>query len=83
MDEIEDKYAPKKDDKLYPIYSKRYGRMFPIPSERIRYNEETGLTECLTTGMIVYISKDGSFEMWSVPRGMYESKKLFFKNGAI
>lgn len=27
MDEIEDKYAPKKDDKLYPIYSKRYGRM--------------------------------------------------------
>jgi hypothetical protein len=83
MDEIENKYAPKKDDKLYPIYSKKYGRMFPIPKERIRHNEETGLTECLTTGMIIYISKNGSFEMWTVPRGFYESKKLFFKNGAV
>ena len=83
MDEIEDKYAPKKDNKQYPIYSKAYGRMFPIPKDRIRLNEETNMWELLTVGMIIYVKKNGSFEMWSFPRGLFESKKLFFKNGAV
>jgi hypothetical protein len=83
IDEVEDRYAPKKEDKVYPIYSKKYGRMFRIPKERIRFNEETGLTEMLTVGLIIYVRPNGAFEIWTVPRGNFDSKRIYAKIGAV
>ncbi len=79
--EIEDRYAPKADDKIYNINSKKYGRMYPVPKDRIIVNPQTGQTELLTTGIIVYVNNNGSFEMWTKQRGAFMSKKLFHKNG--
>jgi hypothetical protein len=79
--EIEDRYAPKADDKIYNINSKKYGRMYPVPKDRIIINPQTGQTELLTTGIIVYVNNNGSFEMWTKQRGAFMSKKLFHKNG--
>ena len=83
IDEIEDKYAPKKDDKFYALNSKRYGRMYPIPKDRIKFNPVTNRTELLAVGLIVYVDNDGSIEMWTVSRGNSRTKKLFYKNGCV
>jgi len=79
--EIEDRYAPKAEDKIFNINSKKYGRMYPVPKDRIIVNPKTGQTELLTTGIIVYVNNNGSFEMWTKQRGAFMSKKLFHKNG--
>lgn len=81
MVEVEDKYAPQKNNKFYAVNSKRYGRMHPIPNERIRLNPETGITELLSVGLITYIHPNGYFEIWTVPRGRNEPKRIFKKNG--
>lgn len=80
--EIEDKYAPHKDNKFYAMNSKKYGRMYPVPEDRIKLNPETGITELYTVGLIVYIYNNGSFEIWTIPRGGNVSPtKMFWKNG--
>ena len=83
LDEIEDKYAPKKDDKFYALNSKKFGRMHPIPPDRIKVNVDTGKTEMLAVGLTIFINTNGAFEVWSVNRGNQMSKKLFFKTGQL
>jgi hypothetical protein len=83
MNEIEDKYAPNKENKFYAVNSKRYGRMHPIPQDRIKLNEQTGVTELLSVGLVTYIYPNGSFEIWTVPRGLYKPKLIFQKKGSI
>ena len=83
LDEIEEKYAPKKDDKFYALNSKRFGRMWPIPADRIKVNPETGKTEMLAVGLTIQINKNGAFEVWTITRGNQLSKKIFFKTGQI
>lgn len=78
--EVEDRYAPQKNNKFYAINSKRYGRMHPIPDDRIKLNAETGITELLSVGLVTYIHPNGSFEMWTVPRGRNEPRRIFKKN---
>lgn len=83
MVEVEDRYAPKKCNKFYAHNSKRYGRMHPIPNDRIKLNAETGVTELLSVGLITYIQPNGYFEMWTVPRGRVTEPKRIFKKNAI
>lgn len=78
--EVEDRYAPQKNNKFYAINSKRYGRMHPIPDDRIKLNAETGITELLSVGLVTYIHPNGYFEMWTVPRGRSEPRRIFKKN---
>jgi hypothetical protein len=81
LDEVEEKFAPKKDDKVFNINSKKWGRMYPVPDDRIRVNRETGKTEMLTTGLTIIIELDGGFDIWTIQRGNFEPKKLFHKDG--
>jgi hypothetical protein len=83
MIEVENKYAPQKDNKFYASNSRRYGRMHPIPKERIKLNPATGLTELFSVGLITYIHPNGYFEMWTVPRGITEPKRIFKKNALV
>lgn len=80
--EIEDQYAPKKDSKFYAINSKKYGRMYPIPEDRIKFNLDTGITEMLAVGIIIYVYGNGSFEIWTVSRGNLIPRKILTKSGA-
>jgi hypothetical protein len=81
--EIEDKYAPRKNNKFYAINSKRYGRMHPIPKERIKLNPDTGITELLSVGLITYIHPNGYIEMWTLPRGKREPQRIFKKKALV
>lgn len=78
--EVEDRYAPQKSNKFYAVNSKRYGRMHPIPNERIKLNEKTGVVEVFSVGLVTYIHPNGYFEMWTAPRGLAEPKRIFKKN---
>ncbi|CAF0958686.1 unnamed protein product [Brachionus calyciflorus] len=80
--EVEDQYAPKNDSKFYAINSKKYGRMYPIPEDRIKFNLDTGITEMLAVGIIIYIYSNGSFEIWTVSRGNFMPKKILAIAGA-
>lgn len=80
--ETEDQYAPKKESKFYTINSKKYGRMYPIPDDRIKVNLDTGITEMLAVGIIIYVYGNGSFEIWTVSRGNFNPRKILTKNGA-
>ena len=82
LDEVEEKYAPKRDDKVFGINSKKFGRMWPVPTEKIKFNSETGKTEMLTTGLTIVIDEDGSFEIWTLKRGNFDVKKIFHKNAS-
>lgn len=80
--EVEDQYAPKKDSKFYGINSKKYGRMHPIPEEKIKFNLDTGITKMLALGIIIYVNGNGSFEIWTVSRGNFIPTKILTKSGA-
>jgi hypothetical protein len=81
LDEVEEKHAPKKDDKVFGINSKKYGRMNPVPHERIQINPETGKMEMLTTGLTIVLEEDGSFDIWTIKRGNFDVKRVYHKNG--
>jgi len=83
MIEVEDKYAPQKDNKFYALNSKRYGRMHAIPDDRIKLNTKTGITEVFSVGLITYIHPNGYFEMWTVPRGRNEPRRIFKKSALL
>ncbi|RMZ98814.1 hypothetical protein BpHYR1_036926 [Brachionus plicatilis] len=80
--EIEDQYAPKKDSKFCALNSKKYGRMYPIPEDRIKFNLDTGITEMLAVGIIIYVYGNGSIEIWTVSRGNFFPNKILAKSGA-
>ena len=83
LDEIEDKYAPKKEDKFYALNSKKFGRMHPIPPDRIKEFADSGKIEMYAVGITIFINANGSFEVWSVTRGNLMAKKLFCKPGQL
>ena len=62
--EIEDKYGPRTDNKSF-YYSKRYGRMFPLTKEKLKFNSESGRNEMITVGFMISIEKNGTFQFWS------------------
>lgn len=62
--EIEDKYGPRTDNKSF-YYSKRYGRMFPLTKEKLKFNPESGRNEMITVGFMISIEKNGTFQFWS------------------
>jgi hypothetical protein len=62
--EIENKYGPTVDNRAF-YFSKRYGRMFPLSKEKLKFNPEIGKNEMITVGFTIYIEKNGSFEFWS------------------
>ena len=81
LDEVEEKHAPKKDDKVFGINSKKYGRMNPVPEERIKINPNTGKMEMLTTGLTIVLDEDGSFDIWTIKRGNLDMKRIYHKKG--
>ncbi len=81
LDEVEEKHAPKKDDKVFGLNSKKYGRMNTVPEERIKINPETGKMEMLTTGLTIVLEEDGSFDIWTIKRGNFDTKRVYHKNG--
>ena len=78
MTEVETKYGPSKDNRQF-YHSKKYGRMFPVPKENIKFNAELNKTELITVGFQIYVSRRGSIEFWSKNR---PSNLIFSKKSA-
>ena len=77
--EIEEKYGPKTENRAF-YFSKRYGRMFPLTKEKLRFNPEIGKNEMITVGFTIYIEKNGAFEFWS--KHPKDPRLIFSKYGA-
>lgn len=76
--EVEEKYGPHIDNKTF-YFSKRYGRMFPLSKDKLKFNAESGKNEMITVGFTIYINKNGSFEFWS--KNPKEPKLILSKSG--
>ena len=78
--EIEEKYGPNVDNRTF-YFSKRYGRMFPLNREKLKFNAENGKNEMITVGFTIYINKNGSFEFWS--KNPKDQRIILAKSGAF